>query len=386
MRRPAIRGILILLAVVLNLVPALRHDGRTAGIVPGFSIPASSPVASTTPFFREEFINPDSPLPMSHVASICELPGGRLAVTWYSGSREGARDVAIFFSTRGPGESVWSMPRAIVTRESAARDLNRSIKKVGNAVIFEDSTGLLELLYVSITIGGWSGSALNLTTSADQGLTWTPSRRLTLSPFFNFSELVKNAPAALGDGNWVVPIYDEFIGRFPELLWLRKSAGDFIVTKSRIAGGQLVFQPALVTLSSNTALVVLRDYGPPNKISIVRTADAGRTWTSPAALDLPNPNSGLDALRLTDGRLLLAFNDSTTGRENLRLAVSVDEGRTWMRVATLDEEGGSIFSYPFLIQGRDGCVHVVYTWKGKAIKHVEFSTGWLDERQREVAK
>jgi predicted neuraminidase len=386
MRQPAIRGTLILLGVALNLVPASRHDGRTAGIVPDFRIPANSFTASKTPFFREEFINPDSALPMSHVASICELPDGRLVATWYSGSREGARDVAIFLSTCAPGQSVWSTPRAIVTRESAARDLNRSIKKVGNAVIFQDSTGLLELLYVSITVGGWSGSALNLTTSADQGLTWTPSRRLTLSPFFNFSELVKNAPVALTGDSWVVPIYEEFLGRFPELLWLRKSEGDFIATKGRIAGGELVFQPALVTLSSNTALVVLRDYTPQKKIWVAHTADAGRTWTAPAALDLPNPNSGLDALRMTDGRLLLAFNDSTIGRENLRLAVSIDEGRTWMRVATLDEEAGSIFSYPFLLQGRDGCVHVVYTWKGKAIKHVEFNTGWLDERQHEAAK
>jgi predicted neuraminidase len=183
-----------------------------------------------------------------------------------------------------------------------------------------------------------------------------------------------------------VPIYQEFFGRFPELLWLRKSSGDFIATKSRIAGGKLAFQPALVALSSNAALVVLRDYTQQKKISVARTADAGRTWSSPTVLDLPNPNSGLDVLRLTDGRLVLAFNDSRKGRENMRLAVSVDEGRTWIRVATLDEETGSIFSYPFLIQGRDGRVHLVYTWKGKVIRHVEFNTEWLNERQHEAAK
>jgi predicted neuraminidase len=386
MRRPAIRGILILLAVVLNLLPALSPHGRTARIVPGFRIPADSPAPPTAPFFQEEFINPDSPLSMSHVASICELSDGRLAATWYSGSKEGAPDVAILLSTRASGESVWSKPRAIVTRETAARDLNRSIKKIGNAVIFEDSTGVIELLYATVTVGGWSGCSLNLTTSSDEGLTWTPSRRLTLSPFFNLSELGKNAPVALTDGGWAVPIYNEFIGEFPELLWLRKSAGDFIATKSRIAGGQSVLQPALVALSSNTALIVLRDYTPQKKISIARTADAGRTWTSPTALDLPNANSGLDALRLTDGRLLLAFNDSSIGRENLRLAVSVDEGRTWTRVATLAEEAGTFFSYPFLIQGGNGHIHIVYTWKGKAIKHAEFNMAWLDERQHYTAK
>jgi predicted neuraminidase len=386
MRRLAIRGILILLAVALNLLPALAPNGGTAGIVPGFKIATDSPVTPTAPFFQEELINPDSPLPMSHVASLCELPDGRLAAVWYSGSKEGAPDVAILLSTRAPGESVWSKPRAIVTRESTARDLNRDIKKIGNAVIFEDSTGVIELLYASVTVGGWSGCSLNLTTSADGGLTWTRSRRLTLSPLFNFSELVKDGPVALTDGGWAVPIYNEFVGEFPELLWLRTTAGDFRATKSRIAGGRWVLQPALVALSSNSALVVLRDFSPQKKIAVARTADAGRTWTAPTALDLPNANSGLDAIRLTDGRLLLAFNDSAISRENLRLAVSVDEGRTWTRVATLDEEAGTFFSYPFLIQGGNGYVHVVYTWKGKAIKHAEFNTAWLDERQHKTAK
>src|SRR3974390_3281469 len=99
MRRPTIRGILILLAVALNLLSAPAPEGGTAGIAPGFRIATGSPVTSTTPFFQEEFINPDFSLPMSHVASICELRDGRLAAAWYSGSREGAPDVAILLST-----------------------------------------------------------------------------------------------------------------------------------------------------------------------------------------------------------------------------------------------------------------------------------------------
>ena len=76
---------------------------------------------------------------MSHVASLSELPDGRLAATWYAGSREGAGDVAIYFSTRTPADTRWSLPRAIVTRELATRDLNRYIKKVGKRTeAFED--------------------------------------------------------------------------------------------------------------------------------------------------------------------------------------------------------------------------------------------------------
>jgi len=314
---------------------------------------------------------------MSHVASICELPDGRLVATWYAGSREGAGDVAIYLATRAPGESRWSAPRAIVTRESATRDLNRYIRKVGNAVTFADGAGRLTLLYVTVSIGGWSGSSLNLTTSTDGGATWTRSQRLTLSPFFNLAELVKNAPAGLAYGQWAVPIYHEFVSTFPEMLWLDESQDGVHAWKSRMSAGWFGYQPALTPLSMNTALAVLRDDAA-KTVSIARTDDGGESWSTPQSLDLPNPDAGLGAVRLSDGRLILAFNDSKTGRENLRLALSTDEGKTWARIATVAEEPGADFSYPFLMQASNGDVHLVYTWKRAAIRHVVFNVPWLD--------
>ena len=88
----------------------------------------------------------------------------------------------------------------------------------------------------------------------------------------------------------------------------------------------------------------------------------------------------------SDGRLLLAFNDSAAGRENLRLAVSEDEGRSWRRAATLAEESGAEFSYPYLLQTRDGTVHLVYTWKRKGIKHVAFNAAWLNTRPAQPSR
>jgi predicted neuraminidase len=319
---------------------------------------------------------------MSHVASIAELPDGRLTASWYAGSREGASDVAIYLSTRRPADGRWSPPRAIVTRESAARELNRYIKKVGNALIFSDSAGKLWLIYVTVSVGGWSGSSLNVITSLDAGETWTASRRLTLSPFFNLSELVKNPPVALSDGGWAIPIYHEFISTFPEMLWLSESNGAILTTKSRMSAGWYGYQPAVAELGTNRALGLLRDDGNARKVSFVRSEDAGRTWSPPLALDLPNPDSGLDAIRLMDGRLILAFNDSPTGRENLRLALSDDEGQTWTRIATVAEAPGADFSYPFLLQSSDGDVHVVYAWKRTEIRHVFFNMAWLNEWRR----
>ena len=373
----AVRAIFVLLALALNAWPWFEPGGGA----PRFVTPDPVESASTTPIFRAEFIDPNPPHAMSHVASIAELPNGALVAAWYAGSREGAGDVAIYLSTRSPATGRWSPPRAIVTRDAVARDLDRYIRKLGNSVIFADREGTLWLLYVTVSVGGWSGSSLNLTTSTDGGATWTTGRRLTLSPFFNLAELVKNAPVAVEDGGWVVPIYHEFVSTFPELLWLRSRGGRVHATKSRISAGWYGYQPALTPLDEDSALEVLRDDGATKAVSTARSNDAGQRWSRPEAGPLPNPDSGLDAIRLSDGRLLIVFNDSTSGRENLRLAISQDGGRTWAGVATLEDEPGADFSYPFLMQARSGEIHLVYTWKRKAIRHVTFNTAWLDERR-----
>jgi predicted neuraminidase len=376
MTRPATRVALILLTVALNLWPWLDAGDPP----PGFAMPARAHATAAQAFFKEEPVNPDSASPMSHVASICELSDGTMVTAWYAGSREGARDVAIYLSRRGAADARWSPPRAIVTRDSAARDLKRYLKKVGNSVIFSDASDRLWLLFVTVSAGGWSGSSLNVTVSADRGATWARSERLTLSPFFNVAELVKNAPVALAGGGWVVPIHHELIGNFAELLWLRDVEGTVRATKSRLSAARYGYQPAMTALTANRALAFLRSDGA-GVVSMASTDDSGLSWSSPQPLDLPNPDSGLAGIRLNDGRLLLAFNDSPTGRENLRLALSDDEGRTWTSVAMHPEEPGAHYSYPFLMQARNGDVHLVYAWQRRLIRHITFNTAWLDERR-----
>ena len=374
--------LLVLIVLGLHFAPAL-HDGWRVSAEPHSEFIAprsdSSRETSTPALCREEFIDPLFTTRSVHVSSLCELPGGRLAAVWYGGTREGARDVAVYFATREPAaRSGWSEPRVLVSPASAARETFRFVRKVGNPLLFSGANGDLELLYVSIGIGGWSGSSLNYKRSSDQGQTWSQSQRLGLSPFFNLSELVKNGPSPLAGGGWVVPIYHETIGKFPELLWLRAGSGRAEAVKSRPFGGRDAFQPALAVLDRRRALLLCRAPGKVRRIFAARTEDAGRHWSEPEPTSLPNLDSGLDLLRLNDGALLLAFNDSGKGRENLRLAVSRDDGVTWRRAATLAEEPGAEFSYPFLLQTSDGLVHLTYTWKRRGIKHVTFNLAWLD--------
>ena len=118
----------------------------------------------------EKFIIPDQGDRMVHVASLVEMPERKFVAAWYGGTREGARDVAIFLSfldTRKEGS--WTEPEVVVDRISASKELYRYVKKVGNPVVFSDSKDRLWMIFVTIPFGGWSCSSLNVKISNDGG-------------------------------------------------------------------------------------------------------------------------------------------------------------------------------------------------------------------------
>ena len=105
------------------------------------------------------------------------------------------------------------------------------------------------------------------------------------------------------------------------------------------------------------------------RICYADSSDEGRTWTEARPTDLPNPNAGIDAVALKDGRIVLVYNHSERGRSPLNVAVSNDGGDTWNPFLRLESEPGE-YSYPTVIQTSDGNIHTTYTWRRKRIKHV----------------
>jgi predicted neuraminidase len=99
------------------------------------------------------------------------------------------------------------------------------------------------------------------------------------------------------------------------------------------------------------------------------SSDQGKSWSALKPTNLLNPNSGIDAVTLRDGRHIIVYNNTKKGRSPLSVAISKD-GQNWQDIAILENEPGGEFSYPAVIQAKNGRVHITYTWKRKKIKHV----------------
>jgi predicted neuraminidase len=372
---------LILIGVAWLLCAAVIYPGGDPFADPRFGSPDPNfvPQLHASPFFRQGFVNASQSLPMVHVASLAELGNGTLASLWYGGPYEYSHDDAIYFATQSHGS--WSQPTPIMSPTRAEQDLGRPMKGLGNSILLVNPDGSLRLLFVTIAMGKWSGSQLNTSVSRDGGQTWSRTERLTLSPLCNFSELVRNRPIPLIGGGWCVPIYQELLGKFPELLWLKEHNGELIYRKTRVAGGCSTYQPSLIPLGTKIASLILRDYTKAKRIFFSHTEDGGLSWSKPTPTNLPNPDAGISGLRLADGRLLVAFNDSATNRDNLSLAVSSDAGKKWKLIAVLENGPESWFSYPYMMRTSDGLIHIVYTFKGDEIKEAGFNESWLTSQE-----
>ncbi|HKB58965.1 MAG TPA: sialidase family protein [Gallionellaceae bacterium] len=420
------RGALLLLLAVAFSAGFYKAARRPPP--PAFAV-AHPPGANAEPArIRSDFASSRLHV-QTHAASLIELKDGRIRAFWFSGSREGARDVEIHSAVFDPARGLWGAEQEVADRGRTERALQRYVAKLGNPVPGRAADGSLWLYYVTVSLGGWAGSSITAMRSTDEGQTWDAPRRLVTSPFLNISTLVRNGLVPYADGTLAFPVYHEFISKFGELL--RLGAQGAVLDKQRLApGGAGTLQPVLLVQNADDALALMRHAGPPpHRAVTVATHDAGRHWSAPRISSLRNPDSAISAVVLADGRLLAVLNDLEQGRDALSLMISADGGASWKtvyqleddrglpkteaawlsrmqdrllasdaRVATLPAEqraaylasvrqaactpGGcrTEYSYPFLLQAKNGDFHVLYTWNRTFIKHVTFTPAWLKQQ------
>jgi predicted neuraminidase len=141
-------------------------------------------------------------------------------------------------------------------------------------------------------------------------------------------------------------------------------------------------QPAVLRRNDGTLVAYMRENGPLDRIRVAESRDDGVSWGAVGVTELPNPGSGLDAVRLNNGHWVLVYNDRTAGRQSLAVSLSDDEGRSWKWTRHLERQETGQYHYPAVIQGRDGTIHAVYSYfvkEGKSMKHAAFNEAWIKQ-------
>lgn len=153
------------------------------------------------------------------------------------------------------------------------------------------------------------------------------------------------------------------------------------------------------------------------------SADGGLSWSAPLPTDLPNNNSSVQAARLADGRIAMVLNpvnaamsdqrraslyDEIEGEEEgaqdtppsaggavwgvprapMSLMISADDGATFPFRRDLETGDGYClsnnsqdgvnreYSYPSILPGADGRLHIAYTYHRRCIKYVCLDSGF----------
>ncbi|HSI77254.1 MAG TPA: sialidase family protein [Lunatimonas sp.] len=312
------------------------------------------------------------PTPQVHASTIVETPSGMVAA-FFAGTREKHPDVGIRVSRLENG--TWTRPEEVAN--GVENDTLRY--PCWNPVLFQPQEGPLLLFYkVGPSPMEWWGMVM---TSSDDGKTWTTPQKIGEDPKIgHLLGPIKNKPIQLADGTIINPSSIELV-EGDEVKWMTH----FEISKDNGLSWKVIgpindgiafdaIQASILQHQDGRLQILCRTRQ--NVISTSWSSDQGESWSEMEATSLPNPSSGTDAVTLADGRHLLIYNHSTRegeepkARNILNLAISTD-GIDWQPVMTLENEPNrSGYSYPAIIQSKDGLVHLTYTYNRESVKYV----------------
>ncbi|MCX6856742.1 MAG: exo-alpha-sialidase [Verrucomicrobia bacterium] len=320
---------------------------------------ASIAYAGSSAIVTSEYIYDTGPYPQIHASTLVETPSG-LVSAWFGGTAEKNPDVCIYVSRLVDGKWTESVETANGVQEDGTRH------PTWNPVLFQPKDAPLMLFYkVGPSPSTWWGE---LKTSTDGGKTWSAAQKLPKGIFGP----IKNKPVQLANGDILCPTSNETDTKPSAWAIYFERTADLGKTWTRtelLHDGLKIcaIQPSILFLGGDKLQAVGRTRQ--GKIFQITSEDAGQTWGDISLTDLPNPNSGTDAVTLADGRHLLIYNHTPKGRSPLNLAVSKG-GKTWEAALVLEDAPKKEFSYPAIIQTQDGLVHITYTWQRQKVKHV----------------
>ncbi|AOY96358.1 glycosyl hydrolase [Cupriavidus sp. USMAA2-4] len=374
-------------------------------------------LASTDAGRREAFL--PTPCVQNHAANLLALPGGDLLCAWFGGTQEGIPDVSIYLSRLPAGGRHWTPPLKL------SEDPARSEQ---NPVLFAAPDGRLWLLYTAQLSGHQNTAIVRRRISDDGGRSWGPIETLFDRP----GTFVRQPIAVLPDGAWACPVF--LCRTQPGERWV----GNDDVSAVMVSEDQgLTWHEHVVPDSVGCVHMNVQPLADGSLLALYRSrwADAiyasrsrdGRHWSAPEPTGLPNNNSSIQFVALRNGHLALVFNESDAShsserraslyddiedsedsgelreqqasargtafwgapRAPLSLAISEDGGRTWRRRRNLEigdgycmtnnsaDQRNREYSYPSIVEGPDGTLHIAFTYFRQRIKYVAVAESWV---------
>jgi hypothetical protein len=358
----------------------------------------------------------------THAPGIVECANGDLIASWYGDVRPG--DSAVFGARKRRGESAWS-PSFVMADRPAFPDCNTAMNI--------DGQGRLWLFWPTIIGGSWESALLNYgvaTSYSEPGSPrWDRQGVILLKPDDFSAEMLRLLgtrevhpprgaivgpggqkakltdplyqrlgwaprckPTILPGGRIVLPVYSDTFSI--SIMALSDDAGaTWYASKPLIGFG---IQPTVLRRDDGTLVAYMREAGALNRIRVSESTDDGVTWGPVKATELPNPGSGIDAVRRPNGHWVLIYNDSAKSRASLAVSLSEDEGRTWPWTRHLEKHAAGRYHYPAIIPGHDGMIHAIFSCfiapetipaesaagkstapELKGIKHAMFNKAWI---------
>jgi predicted neuraminidase len=312
--------------------------------------------------FESEHIFQTAPFRECHASTLVEVPSGNLLAAWFGGTREGSNDVGIWLAEMGKGG--WSEPREVAREEDVP---------CWNPVLFRTPDDVVWLFYkVGVNPRSWSGAYVK---SVDGGVSWSSP---VIMPA-GFLGPIKNKPILMSNDEVLHPTSVESYRAWTSWVEIMNVDGSGWERHGPICfpGNNFgLIQPSVVEVSPGKIRAFMRSTKVIGSVCVADSEDYGRTWSDARRTSLPNPNSGIDAVGLECGTIVMIYNHTSDARHPINAAISRDGGETWADSKVLEDKPGE-YSYPAVIQASDGMIHTTYTFHRKTIKHCSFTEDWL---------
>ena len=326
-----------------------------------FNVTAGEPIAvAGEPTFSEQAVFDEIPGKVgSHAPTITAFEDGELFAAWYS--YEGPHELdgsAIYTARRLAGEEAWQAPVLHIDRPAGD----------GNPVLYSEADNVW--LFQAVVPLLWSTSHIEVQMSSDRGREFSDPVPIAGPVGSN----IRFPPIRTAAGTLLLPAYDDLWQR---CLFFTSPDGSYWTLTSAVYCPPPFncIQPSVVRLDDGRLLAVMRNTGG-QWLWVMASDDDGNSWSPPMDSGFANPDSPAALLTLTSGNLGLVYNDSSTERRPLSVALSDDEGLSWPSRRIL-ADGDSNFSYPAAVQTPDGLIHVVYSHGRQTIQHVTLNEAWI---------